>query len=85
MNNNSQKINISFLNLAAQSPSIELNLAISEKTHLESNSSEHLFFMCDRALKSCSLNVLNKKSICDICRHKARKGFKHFNARNKNS
>ena len=79
------KINISFLNLAAQSPSVELNFAISEKTYHESNHNKHIFFMCDRALTSCSLNVLNRKSICNICRHKARKGFKHFNSRNKNS
>lgn len=79
------KINISFLNLAAQSPSVELNFAISEKTYLESNHTQHVFFMCDSALTSCSLNVLNRKSICNICRYKARKGFKHFNSRNKNS
>jgi hypothetical protein len=30
---NLSKINISFLNLAAQSPSLELNLALSEKIH----------------------------------------------------
>ncbi len=78
-------INISFLNLAAQSPSLELNYAMSEKIHLESNKKKHLFFMCDKALHSCSVNVLNKPSICKICTTKAKKGFKVFNERNKNS
>ena len=85
MKNKSNKINISFLNLAAQSPSIELNLALSEKIHRQSNDLEHIFFMCDRALTSCSVNITNSKSVCDICRHKARVGFKYFNERNPNS
>ena len=33
--NKKAKINISFINLAAQSPSLELNLAFSEKIHIE--------------------------------------------------
>ena len=78
-------INISFLNLAAQSPSLELNFAMSEKIHRESNNQEHLFFMCDRALTSCSVNILNKKSICSICTYKAQKGYKIFKKRNKKS
>ena len=52
-----KSFNISYLNLAAQSPSLELNLAFSEKIHLENNRDKHVFFMCDRALKSCSVNV----------------------------
>lgn len=80
-----EKLNITFLNLAAQSPSLELNLAFSEKIHKENNREKHVLFMCDRALKSCSVNVFNKKSICNICRHKAKKGFKEFNKRNPNS
>tara|TARA_B100001540_G_scaffold317314_1_gene349967 strand:- start:1410 stop:2903 length:1494 start_codon:yes stop_codon:yes gene_type:complete len=83
--NKLKKINISFLNLAAQSPSIELNFAMSEKIHIESNRKKHVFFMCDRALNSCSVNITHSKSICDICRHKAKKGFKYFNERNPNS
>ena len=79
------KINISYLNLAAQSPSLELNLSLSEKVHKENNRSKHLFYMCDRALTSCSVNVINKKSICDICTYKAKKGFEIFNQRNPNS
>ena len=69
------KTNISFLNLAAQSPSLELNFALSEKIHKESNESKHIFFMCDKALTSCSVNVLNRKSICRICTNKAKKRF----------
>ncbi|MDC6466075.1 hypothetical protein PQZ36_00765 [Flavobacteriaceae bacterium] len=80
-----EKINISFLNLAAQSPSLELNLAFSEKIHLENKKNKHLFFMCDSALKSCSVNVFNKKSICRICKYKAEKGFNEFKKRNINS
>ena len=41
--------------------------------------------MCDRALSSCSVNLLKKKSICDICTFKAKKGFEIFNKRNPNS
>lgn len=85
MKKKSKKINISFLNLAAQSPSIELNLALSEKIHRQSKELEHIFFMCDRALTSCSVNITNSKSICDICRYKARLGFKYFKERNPNS
>jgi len=80
-----EKINISYLNLAAQSPSLELNLAFSEKIHLENDRNRHVLFMCDRALKSCSVNVFNKKSICNICRHKAQKGYNEFKKRNPNS
>lgn len=82
---NLSKINISFLNLAAQSPSLELNLALSEKIHNKDKNKKHVFFMCDRALNSCDLNVLNKRSICNICTYKAKKGFKLFNTRNPNS
>ena len=77
--------NISYLNLAAQSPSLELNLSLSEKIHRENKKRKHVIFMCDRALKSCSVNILNKKSICDLCRYKANKGFKVFKERNPNS
>ncbi len=77
--------NISYLNLAAQSPSLELNLSLSEKIHRLNNSRKHVVFMCDSALKSCSVNILNKKSICDLCRYKAEKGFKIFKDRNINS
>ena len=79
------KINISYLNLAAQSPSLELNLSLSEKVHKASNNSKHFIFMCNKALTSCSVNVLNKRSICSICTHKAEKGFKIFKERNPNS
>ena len=82
---NLSKINISFLNLAAQSPSLEINLALSEKIHNKDKNKKHVFFMCDRALNSCDLNVLNKRSICNICTYKAKKGFKLFNKRNPNS
>ena len=76
--------NISFLNLAAQSPSIELNFSLSEKIHIETQLS-HTFFMCDSAFLSCSVNLDNKKSICRICKYKAEKGFEHFKKRNTNS
>tara|TARA_B100001250_G_scaffold414386_1_gene452429 strand:+ start:5169 stop:6707 length:1539 start_codon:yes stop_codon:yes gene_type:complete len=79
------KINITFLNLAAQSPSLELNLAFSEKIHLENKRQKHILFMCDRALKSCSVNIFNDRNICNICRFKAKKGFKEFKRRNPNS
>jgi len=79
------KINISYLNLAAQSPSLELNFSLSEKVHKASNNSKQVIFMCDKALTSCSINVLNKRSICSICTHKAKKGFKIFKERNPNS
>ena len=78
-------LNISFLSLAAQSPSLELNLAFSEKINLENKSDKHIHFMCDRALKSCSVNVFNNRSICNICRHKAKKGFNEFKKRNPKS
>jgi hypothetical protein len=80
-----KKINISYLNLPAQSPSLELNLALSEKVHRENVKVRHKFFMCDRALSSCSVNLLNKRSICDICTFKAKKGFEVFHKRNPNS
>lgn len=80
-----KKTNITFLNLAAQSPTIELNLALSEKVYIESKKTKHLFFMCDRALSSCSVNINNSLSICNICRYKAKQGFKYFNDRNHNS
>ncbi len=80
-----KNINISYLNLPAQSPSLELNLSLSEKVHRENPNKSHIFFMCDRALSSCSVNLLNKKSICDICTYKAKKGFEIFNKRNPNS
>jgi len=80
-----ETLNISYLNLAAQSPSLELNLAFSEKIHLDNGQDKHIVFMCDRALKSCSVNVFNNKSICNICRHKAKKGFNEFKKRNPKS
>lgn len=79
------KINISYLNLPAQSPSLELNLALSEKVHRENNNTTHKFYMCDSALSSCSINLLNKKSICNLCKYKAKKGFEIFKHRNPNS
>ena len=80
-----EKINISYLNLAAQSPSLELNLSLSEKIHRKDPSNKHIVFMCNRALKSCSVNILHKKSICSLCIYKAKEGFKLFNERNPNS
>lgn len=79
-----KKTDITFLNLAAQSPTLELNFALSEKIH-RTNKSNHIFFMCDRALLSCSVNIDNKASICRICKYKAIKGYKLFNKRNENS
>lgn len=80
-----KNINISYLNLPAQSPSLELNLSLSEKVHRDNMKISHKFYMCDRALSSCSVNLLKKKSICDICTFKAKKGFEIFNKRNPNS
>ena len=82
--NNKEQINISYLNLAAQSPSLELNLSISEEIHKDTGD-KHIIYMCNKALESCSANVLNKRSICNICTHKAEKGFKLFKRRNPNS
>jgi len=76
--------NITFLNLAAQSPSLELNLALSEKVQKETEL-PHTFFMCNSAFLSCSVNIDNKKSICRICKFKAKKGFQHYKKRNPNS
>ena len=85
MKSKGNDINITYLNLAAQTPSIELNLALSEKIHREDPSKKHYLFMCDKALKSCSVNVFNSKRVCEICTHKAKKGFKVFNKRNPHS
>ena len=82
--NNKEQLNISYLNLAAQSPSLELNLSISEEIHKDTGN-KHIIYMCNKALESCSVNVLNKRSICNICTHKAEKGFKLFKRRNPNS
>ena len=76
--------NITFLNLAAQSPSIELNFGLSEKIQRETNL-PHTFFMCNAAFLSCSVNIDNKKSICAICKYKALKGYEHYKKRNPNS
>ena len=83
--NKSKELNISFLNLAAQSPSLELNLSLSEKIHRSKIDNRHIVFMCDRALKSCSVNILNKTSICNLCTYKAKKGFDLFRQRNPKS
>ena len=80
-----KKTNISYLNLAIQSPSLELNLALSEKIHRESELDNHIIFMCDKALTSCSVNVFNKVSICNLCTSRAKNGFRHFKKRNPNS
>ena len=80
-----EKINISYLNLAAQSPSLELNLSLSEKIHRKDPRNKHIVFMCNRALKSCSVNILHKKSICNLCIYKAKEGFRFFKERNPNS
>ena len=77
-------MNITFLNLAAQSPTLELNYSLSEKIHRDNNM-HHKFFMCDSALLSCSVNIDNKTSICRICKYKAQKGFKAFKKRNENA
>ena len=77
-------MNITFLNLAAQSPTLELNYSLSEKIHRDNNM-HHKFFMCDSALLSCSVNIDNKTSICRICKYKAQKGFKAFKERNENA
>tara|TARA_B100000886_G_scaffold155812_2_gene106099 strand:+ start:4336 stop:5832 length:1497 start_codon:yes stop_codon:yes gene_type:complete len=80
-----EKINISYLNLAAQSPSLELNLSLSEKIHRKDSRNKHIVFMCNRALKSCSVNILHKKSVCNLCVYKAKEGFRLFKERNPNS
>jgi hypothetical protein len=82
---NNNLINISYLNLAAQSPSLELNLSVSEEIYNKSKNSKHILYMCDSALDSCSVNLLKRKSICKVCTHKAKEGFKVFNERNPNS
>ena len=45
----------------------------------------HIIFMCDKALTSCSVNVFNKVSICNLCTSRAKTGFRHFKKRNPNS
>ena len=71
--NNSKELNISFLNLAAQSPSLELNLSLSEKIHRSKIDNRHIVFMCDKALKSCSVNILNKKVYATYVRIRLKK------------
>jgi hypothetical protein len=65
---NNNLINISYLNLAAQSPSLELNLSVSEEIYNKSKNSKHILYMCDSALDSCSVNLLKRKSICKVLR-----------------
>ena len=72
---------ITFLNLAAQSPSLELALGVSDKIQSKLNSN-HIFYICDSAQKSCSVNIKNKKSICSLCIKKA--GVDLYKRKNKN-
>ena len=74
---------ITFLNLAAQSPSLELALGVSDKIQSELNSN-HIFYICDSAQKSCSVNIKNKKSICSLCIKKAQIGVDLYKRKNKN-
>ena len=68
-----KKNTITFLNLAAQSPSLELSLAVSNEIQ-EQNNSSHTFYVCNSALKSCSVNIKHSKSVCNLCVKKALRG-----------
>ena len=70
-------MNATFLNFAAQSPTVELHLSIAEKLHSENNE-PNVFFICDSALKSCSINVTNNKAICLACKNRAENSVKLF-------
>ena len=75
---------ITFLNLAAQSPSLELGLAVSNEIQ-EKNNSSHTFYVCKSALKSCSVNIKNNKSVCHLCVTKALRGVKLYKKKNPNT
>lgn len=70
-------MNATYLNLAAQSPSIEVGLSITEKLQNDTGSKQ-TFYVCNSALKSCSINILHKKSICKLCYEKALTGIDEY-------
>ena len=77
-----KKVNATFLNLAAQSPSTEIGISISEKFQKKDNTKQ-IIFLCNRAFKSCSINILNKKSICNLCYEKGFKAVNEYKKYNK--
>ena len=68
-------LNAVFLNLAIQSPSLELGLSVTDYLQNKSSNNNQNFYICKSALASCSVNITNSKSICNSCYHKALKGF----------
>ena len=76
-------MNYTFLNLAAQSPTLELALSVSDKIQNDSKS-KHVFYICDSAQSSCSVNIKHKKSICRLCKIKAEIGVNIYKKKNKN-
>ena len=79
-----KKNTITFLNLAAQSPSLELSLAVSNEIQ-EQNNSSHTFYVCNSALKSCSVNIKHSKSVCNLCVKKALRGVELYKKKNHNT
>ncbi len=79
-----EKKTFTFLNLAAQSPSLELAFAVSDKIQSD-NKSHHTFYVCKSALKSCSVNIKHEKSICKICVNKAKQGIRLYKKKNTNT
>lgn len=75
--------NYTFLNLAAQSPTIELALSVTDKIQNEKKLNQ-VFYVCNSALKSCSVNIKNKKSICRLCISKAQIGINLYKQKNEN-
>ena len=78
-------LNAVFLNLAIQSPSLELGLSVTDFIQNESPKNHQNFYICKGALQSCSVNITNSKSICNSCYHKALKGFDVYKKKNNNS
>ena len=78
-------LNAVFLNLAIQSPSLELGLSVTDFIQNESPKNHQNFYICKGALQSCSVNITNSKSICNSCYHKALKGFDVYQKKNNNS
>lgn len=78
-------LNAVFLNLAIQSPSLELGLSVTDYLQNKSSKNYQNFYICKNALASCSVNITNSKSICNSCYHKALKGFDIYKKKNINS
>ena len=82
---NNSNLNAVFLNLAIQSPSLELGLSVTDYLQNKSTKNHQNFYICKGGLASCSVNITNSKSICDACYKKALKGFDIYEKKNNNS